>query len=129
MKKAAKLKGPMLWCSLMLALVLGPLLAACGSTPSSSDPNAMVNLNVWILPYAPDSASPPTNWELYKIVRDKLHINLKLTLIPVGDEGNTKLNAAAAANDLPDLFQVTDNNLFLKWVQLGLVSPVDKLLP
>lgn len=129
MKKAAKLKGYSLWCSLMLMLVLVPLLAACGSTPSQSDPNATVNLNLWILPYAPDAASPPANWELYKTVRDKLHINLKLTLIPVGDEGNTKLNAAAAANDLPDLFQVTDNNLFLKWVQLGLVSSVDKLLP
>jgi putative aldouronate transport system substrate-binding protein len=129
MKITAISRGPALWCCLMLAFVLSPLLIACGSTPSATNPNAMVNLNVWILPYAPDAASPPSDWELYKTVRDKLHINLKLSLIPVGDEGNTKLNAAAAANDLPDLFQVTDNNLFLKWVQLGLVAPVDKLLP
>jgi putative aldouronate transport system substrate-binding protein len=74
--------------------------------------------------------NPPSNWFLTKDVRDKLNINLKVTFLPYGDDGDTKMNAAAAANDLPDFFQVpANNNIFLQWVRQGLIAPVDSLLP
>jgi putative aldouronate transport system substrate-binding protein len=117
----------------LIVLILSQLLAACGGSTPSNNPNAPVDLNVWVYPAIPEVAAPPADWELTKVVRQKLNINLKVTLIPTGDDGDAKLNAAAAANDLPDLFQIntsaSSNSTFLKWIDLGLVSPVDKLLP
>jgi len=114
----------------MLMLILAQLVAACGgSSNSSSNAHGTVDLNVWMYPAVPEVSAPPADWDLYKVVRQKLNINLKVTLIPVGDDGDTKMSAAAAANNLPDLFQITNTNLFLQWVNLGLVAPVDNLLP
>lgn len=111
----------------LVVLIFSQLLAACGGTTQQNS-NGPVDLNVWVYPAIPEVSAPPANWELTKVVRQKLNINLKVTLIPTGDDGDTKMNAAAAANDLPDLFQITNNDTFLKWIDLGLVSPVDSLL-
>jgi len=114
----------------LLAVLLGQFLAACGGTPNTpSNSNGPVDLTVWIDPAVPEVSGPPANWDFYTTVRQKLNINLHLTLLPLGDDGNTKMSAAAAANNLPDLFQITDTNLFLQWVNLGLIAPVDNLLP
>jgi putative aldouronate transport system substrate-binding protein len=127
MKAGARIKGAILC---LLALVLVPLLAACGGSPNANtNANGPVDLNVWISPAVPEVGPPPADWETYKIIKQKLNINLKLTLLPIGDDGTTKMNAAASANDLPDLFQVTDQASFRQWVNLGLVGPIDGLLP
>jgi putative aldouronate transport system substrate-binding protein len=127
MKVAARKHGLTLALCL-LTLLLGQFLAACGGS-GPTNPNAPVTLNLWVYPAVPEVSAPPANWSLYTTVRQKLNINLKVTLIPLGNDGITKLSAAAAANSLPDLFQITDNSLFLQWVKLGLVAPVDSLLP
>ena len=62
-------------------------------------------------------------------MKQKFNINLKVELLPLGNDGLTKFSAAAAANNLPDFFQITSDSLFLKWIPLGLVAPVDSLLP
>ena len=111
------------------ALVGGAALAACGGSTSSSNSNGPVDLTVWINPAVPEVSAPPDNWSLYTTVRQKLNINLKVELLPLGNDGLTKMSAAAAANNLPDFFQITSLNLFLKWVPLGLVGGVDSLLP
>jgi len=80
-------------------------------------------------PAVPEVSAPPSNWSFYTLVKQKFNINLKVELLPLGNDGLTKLSAAAAANSLPDFFQVTSDPLFLKWVNLGLVAPVDSLLP
>ena len=59
---------------------------------------------------------------------------LTYVILPTGADGEAKLNAAAAANDLPDLFQMVsasnDNRGALyNLVELGLIAPVDDLLP
>lgn len=111
-----------------VALVGGTALAACGGS-TQSNPNAPVDLTIWVNPAVPEVAAPPDNWSLYTTVRQKLNINLKVELLPLGNDGLTKMSAAAAANSLPDFFQITSLSLFLKWVPLGLVGPVDSLLP
>ncbi len=111
------------------ALVGGTVLAACGGSAQSSNPNAPVDLTMWVNPAVPEVSAPPSNWSLYTIVRQKLNINLKVELLPLGGDGVTKMSAAAAANSLPDFFQITSGSLFLKWVPLGIVAPVDSLLP
>jgi putative aldouronate transport system substrate-binding protein len=102
-------------------------LTACGG--SNSTTNEVVNVTMWINPAVPEVAAPPANWSLYTIVRQKLNINLKVELFPLGNDGLTKLSAAAAANSLPDLFQNISGNLFLQFVNQGLVAAVDNLLP
>jgi putative aldouronate transport system substrate-binding protein len=111
-----------------VALAGGTFLAACGGSSSQST-NGPVDLTIWVQPAVPEVAAPPANWSLYTIVKQKLNINLKVELLPLGNDGLTKFSAAAAANSLPDLFQVTSDSLFLKWIPLGLVAPVDSLLP
>jgi putative aldouronate transport system substrate-binding protein len=74
--------------------------------------------------------NPPADWFLIKTVKEKLNINLKVVFVPYGDEGDVKYSAAAAANSMPDFFQVpTNTNLFLQWVRQGLIGPVDSLFP
>jgi putative aldouronate transport system substrate-binding protein len=111
--------------SFLFVLVLSQFIAACGG---SSSTNGVTDLTLWAYPAATEVSSPPNDWFLIKTVREKLNINLKVTLMPSGDEGDTKMSAAAAANNLADVFQIpTNNNLFLQWVKLGLISPVDSL--
>lgn len=110
------------------ALAGGTALVACGGS-GQSNTNGPVDLTVWVYPAVPEVSAPPSNWSLYSIVRKKLNINLKVELIPLGNDGITKLSAAAAANNLPDLFQIISDPLLLQWIPQGLVSPVDSLLP
>ena len=66
----------------------------------------------------------------YQIIKEKLNINLKLVTEPASNsDQDTKINAAAAANNLPDVFMVNRDPTLFKLVQNGLVAPVDKLLP
>ncbi|HET8845949.1 MAG TPA: extracellular solute-binding protein [Ktedonobacteraceae bacterium] len=108
-----------------MALAGGAALAACGGTSSPSGPT---DLTMWINPAVPEVAAPPSNWFLYSTVRKELNINLKVVLLPLGNDGVTKMSAAAAANNLPDFFQNISSNLLFQWVNLGLVAPVDDLL-
>ncbi len=75
-----------------------------------------------------EAGPPPDNWRAYQIVRDRLGINWKIVLLPstLGDQ-DTKINAAAAANNLPDLFQV-NRDAWYKLAKAGLLAPVDSLL-
>lgn len=109
-----------------LALAGGTALAACGGSNSKSGPT---DLTLWLNPAIPEVAAPPSNWELYSVVRQKLNINLTVVLLPLGNDGITKMSAAAAANNLPDLFQNIDTSLLFQWVKLGLIAPVEGLLP
>jgi putative aldouronate transport system substrate-binding protein len=110
-----------------LVLAGGTALAACGSGNSNSA-NAN-NVTMWINPAVPEVSAPPSNWSLYTTVRQKLGIKLSVVLLPLGNDGITKMSAAAAANALPDFFQVTDGSIFFQWINQGLVGAVDSLLP
>ena len=109
-----------------LVLAGGTALTACGGGNNSANAN---NITIWINPAVPEVSAPPANWSLYTTVHQKLGINLKVVLLPLGNDGITKMNAAAAANALPDFFQVTDQSIFFQWINQGLVGPVDSLLP
>ncbi|HET8842830.1 MAG TPA: extracellular solute-binding protein, partial [Ktedonobacteraceae bacterium] len=117
-----------LW-SCLATLLLGLLFTACSGGNSSS--NGPVDLTLWANPAAGEVGGPPPDWFFIKAVHDKLNINLKVTLVPYGDDGNTKFNAAAAANNMPDLFglpfSTSNSDAFLQWVRQGLIAPVDDL--
>ena len=107
-------------------------LALSGLAFYSSAQNAVTDLTVWLPAGSPEAGPPPADWEVYKIIRDKLNINLKLVVAPIGAEGETKLGALAAANDLPDLFEMRNRNQFFQLAGQGLlgnVKPIVKFMP
>jgi putative aldouronate transport system substrate-binding protein len=96
------------------------------ATPTEIQP---ATISVWAAGRVTEAAPPPDDWVAYSIIKDKLKITLNLVLVP-GDvtEQNTKINTAAAANDLPDIFFV-NRDVWYKLVGEGLVAKVDELLP
>jgi putative aldouronate transport system substrate-binding protein len=91
-----------------------------------------VDIELWAQATSTQAPAPPDDWIGYKTIREKLNINLKYIIIPTGADGETKINAAAAANALPDFFQaVSTTNARNKVIDLnkqGLIAPVDDLL-
>ncbi len=101
--------------------------------PKPTDtPSKPVDIEMWAQATSTQAPAPPDDWIGYKVIREKLNINLKYVIIPTGADGETKLNAAAAANALPDFFQaVSTTNARNKIIELnkqGLIAPVDDLL-
>jgi putative aldouronate transport system substrate-binding protein len=94
----------------------------------------IVDLQLWANATVTESGPPPDDWIAYQVIRDELGINLTYVILPPGEDGEAKLNAAAAANDLPDLFQVVSasgdaRGALFRLVELGLVAPVGDLMP
>lgn len=140
-------------------LVLGQILAACApaapteapepapteapateapaeptAEPEPTTPPEPVDIVLWAQATVTEAGAPPNDWVAYDIIRDELNINLTYVIVPTGEDGEAKLNAAAAANDLPDLFQIVSANndsrgALLRLVDLGLVAPVEDLMP
>ncbi len=104
------------------------------TTAPTQAPEKVVDIELWAQPSVTEQGPPPADWVVYKLLRDKYNINLKLVLTPTGADGEAKLNAAAAANSLPDLMQMvsgTSNNrdVMVRLQKLGLLGSVDSLLP
>jgi len=101
----------------------------CGNKKAKSGD---VDIEIWYGAAASEAGPIPADWVGYQIVKDKLGINLKLTNLPSSEaDQNTKINAAGAANTLPDLFMVS-NEVFSTLVQKKLLAPVDtmyKMMP
>jgi putative aldouronate transport system substrate-binding protein len=139
-------------------LILGQILAACAppapteaptevappepteaapeptAEPSPTPPPEPVDIELWANATVTEASAPPDDWIAYDIIRDELNINLTYVILPPGEDGEARLNAAAAANDLPDLFQIVSANndargTLLRLVELGLVAPVEDLMP
>ncbi len=107
----------------LLGLAASLLLAA----PTQAQ--GLVDLHVALYAANPEAPAPPANWEVYRIVREKLGINLRFTMLPTGADGDNRLGALAAANDLPDLFEIRSLSLFDRLVQQNQLAPVNALLP
>lgn len=95
-------------------------------------PAEPVDIELWALASVTEAGPPPDDWIGFDRIREELNINLTVELIPPQGDGETKLNAAAAANDLPDVFMVVSTNNIrdnLKnYYDLGLVAPVGDML-
>jgi putative aldouronate transport system substrate-binding protein len=103
-----------------------PAAPAPTEPPAKAEP---VNLEIWVGAAVSEAGPPPDDWVVYDIVRDKLGINLKVVMLPTSQtDADAKVNAAAAANSLPDLVQV-NREPWYRLVQNDLVAPVDDMLP
>ena len=104
------------------------------AVPVPTKPPEPVDILLWAQATVTEAGAPPDDWIAYKRILEELNINLTYVIVPTGADGEAKLNAVAAANDLPDLFQLVsasgDNRgALLRLVDLGLVAPVDDLMP
>lgn len=104
------------------------------AAPEPTTPPEPVDITLWAQVTVTEAGAPPDDWVAYDIIRDELNINLTYVVVPTGADGEAKINAAAAANDLPDLFQIVNANndsrgSLLQLVNLGLIAPVDDLMP
>jgi putative aldouronate transport system substrate-binding protein len=104
------------------------------AVPEPTTPPEPTDITLWAQATVTEAGAPPDDWIAYETIRDELNINLTYVIVPTGADGEAKLNAVAAANDLPDLFQLVSANndnrgALLRLVDLGLVAPVDDLMP
>jgi putative aldouronate transport system substrate-binding protein len=114
---------------ILLVLGIAMLLLIPASLFASAQSEKSVDIEIWEGASVSESGPPPDDWLVYKIAKEKLGINLKIVLLPSTlTDQDTKINAAAAANNLPDLFQV-NRDAWYRLAKAGLLAPVDKLLP
>jgi len=132
-----------------LLIVLVQVLAACApaatateaaapaeptAVPTATVPPEPVDIILWAQATVTEAGAPPDDWAAYQIIHDELNINLTYVIVPTGADGEAKINAVAAANDLPDLFQMVSANndnrgALLRLVDLGLIAPVEDWMP
>ncbi|MBN1119538.1 MAG: extracellular solute-binding protein [Anaerolineae bacterium] len=90
-------------------------------------------VDMWLQATVTEAGPPPDDWIAYQIIEEELGVILNYTIIPPSADGEAKLNAAAAANELPDFFQITSatndtRGVLLRYYELGLLAPVDDLM-
>jgi putative aldouronate transport system substrate-binding protein len=86
-----------------------------------------IDVELWYGAAVTEAGPPPTDWVGFGIIKDKLNINLKLTALPSNEaDQDVKVSAAAAADNLPDLFMVR-REVWLRLANQGLLAPVDDL--
>ena len=108
------------------ALVLA-VAAPAFSAKAKTNKDGSVDIELWYGAAASEAGPVPNDWVGYDIIRNKLKINLKLTNLPSSEaDQNTKINAAGAANTLPDVFMVS-NEVYKTLVDKKLLAEVDKM--
>lgn len=114
-----------------------PTDAAPAATEAPAEPTAttapteipVTDIELWAGGRVTEAGPPPEDWVAYQAMRENAKVNLKLVLLPsTQTDQDTKINAAAASNSLPDVFMVS-RDVWYKLVQAGLVAKVDDLLP
>ena len=112
---------------LALALLASSVFAngAAEKSSASASSDGPVTIEVWYGAAITEAGPIPEDWVGYDIVREKLNINLELTALPSNEnDQDVRIQAAGAANDLPDLFMVR-RPVLANLVAQGLVAPVD----
>ncbi len=111
--------------ALLVLLLAASLVFAGGSGEAESDEDGLVTIDFWFGGTISEAGMIPEDWVGYDIVRDKLGIDLKLTMLPSSEaDQDVKIQAAGAANDLPDFFMVR-RPVLENLVEQGLVAQVD----
>lgn len=89
----------------------------------------VTDIELWAGGRVTEAGPPPDDWVAYDIIKESAKVNLNLVLLPSTQaDQDTKINAAAASNSLPDIFMVS-RDVWYKLVQAGLIAKVDDLLP
>ena len=97
---------------------------AATTTAATNEP---VTIELWYGAAITEAGAVPDDWAGYQILKDKYNINLKLTALPSNEtDQDVKIQAAGAANNLPDLFMVS-RTVLTNLVKQGLIASVDDM--
>jgi len=111
----------------LLAVCFAARVFATGASERAQKPADPVTIELWYGLAVTEQPPPPADWKALQIIRDKLNINLVLNALPTNEnDQDAKVEAAAAANALPDLVMVR-TTVFQDLVRSGKVAPVDGL--
>lgn len=110
--------------ALVLVIVAVPVFAG-GQTDASK--NGLTTIELWYGAAVTEAGAPPADWKALELIREKLGIELVLTALPSAEtDQDVKINTAAAANALPDIFMVR-RDVWTKLIPTGLIAPVDTM--
>lgn len=117
--------------TMFIALAAISMVFANGQSESksaqASSNGGVVDLTLWSGAAVTEAGPLPDDWVGYQIIRDKLGINLKFTTLPSAlTDQDVKIQAAGAANALPDVFMVS-RPVLTNLVKQGLVAQIDDL--
>jgi len=122
-----KTKVKVAFVSLLLLCMAGSLFASGGSQSQSS--SGPVAIELWYGLSMTESPPPPADWKVLSLIKEKLNIDLRISALPSSDnDQTTRIQAAAAANSLPDIFQI-GRSPWVNLVRTGLLGAVDDLYP
>ncbi len=111
----------------LILAVASPAFAAAKKWKVNKD--GTVDIELWYGAAVTEAGPPPTDWVAYKIIREKLGINLIATALPSSEnDALQKINAAGAAGSLPDIFMAGDN-AFQLLAKQRLLAEVDDMYP
>ena len=110
---------------LMVLTVLTAAVFANGTSESksaSASADKPVTINLWYGAAVTEAGPIPDDWAGYKIIKDELNIDLKLTALPSNaSDQDVKIQASGAANNLPDVFMV-NRPVLVNLVKQGLIA-------
>ncbi|MBR1713882.1 MAG: extracellular solute-binding protein [Treponema sp.] len=123
MRKSGKIVAAAVCASLAL-----PFVSGCkGKAEDGKVESKPVEITMWYGGTVSEAGEPPSDWVAYDIIREKLGIDLKLTMLPSSEtDRDAKLNATAAAKTLPDVFTV-NREPWLRMIEGGMLSTVDDM--
>ncbi|MDR0998635.1 MAG: ABC transporter substrate-binding protein, partial [Treponema sp.] len=99
------------------------------AVPASASSGNPVTIEFWYSATVSEAGPPPDDWKAVKIVKDKLNINWVLSMLPTANnDRDVKINAAAAANSLPDLFYVR-REVWQNLIKAGMVGALNDVYP
>ncbi len=108
-----------------------PVVATTAAPTEAPTPTEIpvTDIELWAGGRVSEAGAPPDDWVAYDKILESAKVNLTLVLLPSTQaDQDTKINAAAASNSLPDVFMVS-RDVWYKLVEAGLVANVDDLLP
>jgi putative aldouronate transport system substrate-binding protein len=114
--------------TILVAIAFGTAaFAAGGAESSATQSSAPVQIEMWLGKAVSEAADPPADWILYKVARERFNIDLKVSWLPSTlNDQDTKINTAAAANQLPDFFQI-NREVWVRLVKMGLLGKTDAM--
>ncbi len=126
-KKTLKEKSKMKKIAIVLVVLAIVASAVFAQSASEQSSNSLTNISFWYSPAIVEAGSPPDDWFVYDVLKNDLGIDLELSALAGSkDDQASKLLAAGAANNLPDMMY-TSRETMVKLAEQGLLAPVDDM--
>lgn len=112
---------------LIATLFCLPVFSQGSKEETSSTQDKLIDITFWYNPANVEAGAPPADWFIYDRLKEELGINLILTALPSSaTDRDVKMNAAGAANALPDMMHLR-RPVMINLAKQGLLAPVDDM--